>query len=54
MNKDWFTTDGTYGRESDLVTLDTSNWTGEDWETISECSDAERLDLALAIAEKRK
>jgi hypothetical protein len=54
MNDYWFTTDGTYGSNDDLTVLDTTNWKGEDWLAISECSDAERLNLALAIAKKRQ
>jgi hypothetical protein len=52
--KSWFTTDGTYGNESDLTVIDTANWTTNDWHDVEACSDAERLELALSIAKKRQ
>ena len=47
--KSFFTEEGTYGSAKELVIIDTTNWTSEDWHRVEECSDAERKDIALII-----
>jgi hypothetical protein len=50
--KHYFTEDGTYGLSSDMKVFSTTRWTDEDWQTIENCSDSERLSLATAIDER--
>jgi hypothetical protein len=49
----YFTTDGTYGADIPLV-VDTTKWTEDDWREIEDCSDSERLWVALEISKKYK
>lgn len=47
--KHYFTSDGTFGDASDILIVDTSNWTESDWSRIDECSDNDRKDIADII-----
>ena len=49
-NTHYFSPDGNYGDATDLVVLDTSNFTDEDWELLSYVRDSERASFALALA----
>ena len=53
MSKTYFAEDGTYGSADNLVTVDTSNWLDEDWETIESTSDWERPAVAVTITINR-
>lgn len=48
----WVSDEGTYGT-SRIVLIDTENWTEEDWDEISDCSDWDRFQTAIDISEKR-
>lgn len=48
----YFAMDGNYGVAKDMLLVDTSSWTQEDWDTVDNCVDSERLNLALLIASK--
>lgn len=50
----YFTTDGTFGDATELILVDTTNWTEEDWDLIDDCSDSERQDVAQRISEQRR
>lgn len=49
--KVYFTIDGSYGgaEESDMVIIDTSHWSKDDWEKIEDCSDMRRFEQAKGI-----
>lgn len=51
----YFTNDGTFGSadDGDIVVLDVSRFTEEDWDDIDECPDATRMALAKEIARER-
>lgn len=48
----YFSEDGSYGDATDILVVDTSKWTREDWRDINDASDSTRLDVAIAIAKK--
>jgi hypothetical protein len=50
----YFTTDGSYGHADYLTIIDTTNWADDDWVTIDNCSDNERLQLAEKIQKERE
>jgi hypothetical protein len=50
----YFSTDGNYGDASQMVVLNTDNWTGEDWALIDEARDWNRPQVALDISIKRQ
>ena len=52
MSKTYFAYDGSYGDADYLVVADTDNWTPEDWATVEEASDFERVDIAEKLARK--
>ena len=45
----YFATDGSYGDATDLLVIDASLFTEEDWDEIQNASDADRADLAYEI-----
>lgn len=47
----YFSADGSFGTD-DCVLLVTDKWSTEDWRDIEDCSDSERLDIALSIDAK--
>lgn len=47
INKHYFTDDGTYGDARGLITLDTRNFTPEEWAWVEEASDGERVRIAI-------
>ena len=47
-----FCEDGSYSSGAFAI-IDVSRFTSDDWETIAEQTDRDRLDVALAIAKKR-
>lgn len=54
-NNAYFTTDGTYGsaNDGDIVILDVSGFTGDDWDEIDTAADSKRMQVAQRIAKKR-
>lgn len=46
----YFATDGNYGSADGIVIVDTSDWSEEDWTAIDEVGDADRANLAYALA----
>ena len=48
----WVSDEGTYGCNQ-IVLIDTTGWTDEDWETLEHSSDWHRMGTAIEIAEKR-
>lgn len=49
----YFAQDGIYGDATDLVLVDTTNWTEDDWLLIEDAQDYERADLAQRISDER-
>jgi len=47
IRKHYFTDDGTYGDAREMIILDTSNFTPEEWEWVEEASDGERVRIAI-------
>lgn len=47
----YFASDGNYGT-ADCVLLATDDWTAEDWRAVHDCSDDERLQVALEVHKK--
>lgn len=52
MRHTYFSLDGSYGAADEVRIIDTSRWTGDDWEDIDRASDTDRLDLAIEIAQR--
>lgn len=52
MSMAYFATDGNYGSAEDLLLLDVSNWTADDWQEVDDAGDNERVNVALAISER--
>jgi len=48
----WVSDEGTYGWNQ-LVLVDTTGWTQGDYDKLEECSDWDRMQEAIDIAEKR-
>lgn len=46
----YFAMDGNYGDSHGLVTINTNNWTQEDWDAIEMASDYDRIVVAVEIA----
>lgn len=49
----YFAQDGNYGDATNIVLVDTTNWTEDDWQLVEDTHDSERADLALKISEER-
>lgn len=47
IRKHYFTDDGTYGDAQEMIILDTSNFTPEEWAWVEEASDDERVRIAM-------
>jgi hypothetical protein len=47
----YFAKDGNYGNADEIVIVDTSKWTGEEWAIIEENSDHDRPAVARQLAE---
>jgi hypothetical protein len=53
MTKHYFAADGNFGGADGLLTVDTENWTEEDWyEITEEATDSDRLEVAEKINAK--
>lgn len=50
----YFAADGNYGDATDLVIVQTSDWTTEDWDIIMDCNDTDRKKVAESIANAKK
>ena len=47
----WVSDEGTYGT-SNVVLVDTTNWSDEDWQELEESKDWDRLQTAVDISER--
>jgi hypothetical protein len=47
----WVAEDGSFG-QSQIVLIDTSDWTIEDWREMEEAGDYQRMNVALDIADR--
>ena len=47
----WVSDEGTYGT-SNVVLVDTTNWSDEDWQELEESMDWDRLQTAVDISER--
>jgi hypothetical protein len=52
MSNTFFSIDGSYGSGTDILVVDTSSWTEEDWNAVDEASDSERLEVARNLTIK--
>jgi hypothetical protein len=50
----YFAKDGNYGDASQMVVLNTDNWTEADWILLDETIDYDRAQIALDISIKRQ
>lgn len=50
----YFGKDGNYGDAENIVIVDTSDWTEDDWQMIDEAGDTDRASVALGIANRSK
>jgi len=50
MSHTYFAADGNYGNATDLVVVDTEDFTELDWQAIDEAGDSERNEVALLIS----
>ena len=46
----YFATDGNYGNAEDLVKVDTTDWTEEEWEIIENTRECDRPAIAVQLA----
>lgn len=49
IRKHYFTDDGTFGDAREILILDTSNFTPQEWWWIEETSDSDRLRMATTV-----
>lgn len=49
----YFAQDGNYGSATELIIVDTTNWTEDDWLLIEDATDSERADMAERITIER-
>jgi hypothetical protein len=47
----WVADDGSYG-STQIVLVDTKDWTDADWEKLADAGDSERMEVAVSISEK--
>lgn len=52
MSHIYFALDGSYGNAVDILIANTDNWTEEDWQTVEEASDSERLEVARNLTNR--
>mgnify|MGYP006297109677 CR=1 FL=1 len=45
----YFAADGSYG-DADLVIIDTSEWTQDEWDIVENATDAERMVIAWQLS----
>lgn len=50
----YFAADGNFGNADELLVVDTSDWTDEDWERIEEAYDFQKPYVASAIRAVKK
>ena len=50
MNLTYFSNDGSFGNANNLVVVDTSKWTDEDWTETEEALSWEQSQVAMRIA----
>lgn len=50
MSLTYFTNDGSYGNAKNLVVVDTSKWTDEDWTETEQALSWEQSQVAMRIA----
>lgn len=51
MTTTYFATDGSYGDADDILVIDTSDWSDDEWDAVRECADSARHDVARQIIE---
>lgn len=49
----YFAQDGNFGDATELIIVDTTNWTEADWEMIEDAYDGERATIAERISIER-
>lgn len=54
MTIHYFAADGNYGNAKDLVIVDTSDWTEDEWADIDFAIDANRPLIAISLSTSRK
>lgn len=47
----YFAQDGSYGVATDLVLVDTTDWSEDDWQLIEFSTDSERASIAQRLSE---
>lgn len=52
MSHTYFAVDGSYGNGVDILVVDTSSWTEEDWNAVDEASDSERIEIARNLTNR--
>lgn len=45
----YFAVDGSFGSADGIIVVDTSDFTGADWDEVEDASDAERVDVVKRI-----
>lgn len=50
MTTTYFAADGSYGNAADLIILDTSDWSTDEWEIIDEVRDIDRVRVAYELS----
>jgi hypothetical protein len=52
MGYTYFATDGSYGDAANIVMVDTSDWTDDDWDMVTYARDTDRAEIATSIASR--
>jgi hypothetical protein len=52
MSSTYFAKDGSYGKSSGMIVVDTAEWTEEDWEQVENAYDDERVEVAHSVHRK--
>jgi len=50
MTEFYFAADGSYGEATDMIIVDTTDWTNDDWELIEFSADMERSNVAQRLS----
>lgn len=50
----YFAKDGNYGNASELIVVDTSSWSDDDWDELELACDCDRPALAQMITERNE
>jgi hypothetical protein len=53
MSTHYFAADGSYGT-SNIIVIDTTDWSPEEWEIVDNATDQERISIAYQISENAK